>query len=74
MAAATVASQRVGALRMLRQTPWERHSLMSEEEWKRVSRPKIRCPSLAHYVLNSIGVVYKRPKPENLSSLPVQVK
>ena len=47
---------------------------MSEEEWKRVSRPKIRCPSLAHYVLNSIGVVYKRPKPENLSSLPVQVK
>ena len=56
------------------QTPWERHSLMSEEQWRRVSRLKIRCLSLAHHVLNSIGVVYQRPTHESLSVLPVQVK
>lgn len=56
------------------QTPWERHSLMSEKQWRRVSRLKIRCLSLVHHVLNSIGVVYQRPKPESLSALPVQVK
>ena len=55
------------------QTPWERHSLMSEEQWRRVSRQNVSCLKLEHTFL-TIRAVHQRPTPESLSPLPLQVK
>lgn len=55
------------------QTPRERHSLMSEEQWRRVSRQRISCLKLETHVPNNRSCPPKTHAGES-ELLPLQVK
>ena len=49
------------------QTPRDRHSLKSEEQWRRVSRQNVSCLKLEHTFL-TVGAVHQRPISEPFTS------
>lgn len=49
------------------QTPRDRHSLKSEEQWRRVSRQNVSCLKLEHTFL-TVGAVHQRPMSEPFTS------